>query len=225
MRSAWLAEPCVTVAAPAPPARRARTVHDPPTITAGRPGSPTSRSFSAPPTSPVFRRMHDAAPWWPGLPWPRGGCPGNPRAQARGQPNRRVPPHAMRGGQRFLRVQRPAFAILGCSGRGRADRLRRCRTSTTATGSSPSWDDPRCCYQPARHPMTLFPGTGGPVLQRRAAAEGIAVLVALPAGTVTRAWLRASSTRWCSRCWRAVPSQVGPHHGATPPLDPLAHRN
>lgn len=87
------------------------------------------------------------------------------------------------------------------------------------------YDDPRVLtISLHEHPMTLFPGTGVPLDIGGHGAEGMAVNVALPAGTGDAAWLRAFDAVVPPLLRAFHPQVLVSQHGCdTHRLDPLAH--
>ena len=87
------------------------------------------------------------------------------------------------------------------------------------------WDDPRVLtISVHEHPRTLFPQTGWPEETGGAAAEGYAVNLALPAGTVDEGWLRAVHAVVPDLLGAFRPQVLVTQHGAdTHVEDPLAH--
>ena len=74
------------------------------------------------------------------------------------------------------------------------------------------------------HPMTLFPGTGLPIDSGGKNAEGMAVNVALPAGTGDAGWLRAFDAVVPPLLRAFRPQILVSQHGCdSHALDPLAH--
>ncbi|NGO73573.1 acetoin utilization protein AcuC, partial [Streptomyces boncukensis] len=87
------------------------------------------------------------------------------------------------------------------------------------------WDDPRVLTVSLHeHPRTLFPGTGWPGEAGGEGAEGGAVNVALPPGTVDEGWLRALHAVLPELLDAFGPQVLVTQHGAdTHAEDPLAH--
>ncbi len=87
------------------------------------------------------------------------------------------------------------------------------------------WDDPRVLtISLHEHPMTLFPGTGVPDDNGGPGAEGMAVNVALPAGTGDAGWLRAFDAVVPPLLRAFRPQVLVTQHGCdSHRLDPLAH--
>jgi len=87
------------------------------------------------------------------------------------------------------------------------------------------YDDPRVLtISLHEHPMTLFPGTGLPRDDGGPGAEGMAVNVALPAGTGDAGWLRAFDAVVPPLLRAFRPQVLVSQHGCdTHRLDPLAH--
>jgi acetoin utilization protein AcuC len=87
------------------------------------------------------------------------------------------------------------------------------------------YDDPRVLtISVHEHPMTLFPGTGLPTDNGTGAAEGMAVNVALPAGTDDAGWLRAFDAVVPPLLRAFRPQVLVSQHGCdSHRLDPLAH--
>jgi acetoin utilization protein AcuC len=87
------------------------------------------------------------------------------------------------------------------------------------------YDDPRVLtISMHEHPMTLFPGTGLPGDNGGPGAEGLAVNVALPAGTGDAGWLRAFDAVVPPLLRSFRPQLLVTQHGCdSHRLDPLAH--
>src|SRR6516164_8910837 len=87
------------------------------------------------------------------------------------------------------------------------------------------YDDPRVLtISLHEHPMTLFPGTGVPDENGGPGAEGMAVNVALPAGTGDAGWLRAFDAVVPPLLRSFRPEVLVSQHGCdSHRLDPLAH--
>jgi acetoin utilization protein AcuC len=87
------------------------------------------------------------------------------------------------------------------------------------------YDDPRVLtISLHEHPMTLFPGTGLPRETGGPHAEGMAVNVALPAGTGDAGWLRAFDAVVPPLLREFRPEILVSQHGCdSHRLDPLAH--
>jgi acetoin utilization protein AcuC len=87
------------------------------------------------------------------------------------------------------------------------------------------YDDPRVLtISLHEHPMTLFPGTGLPSDTGGPNAGGLAVNVALPAGTGDAGWLRAFDAVVPPLLRQFRPDILVSQHGCdTHRLDPLAH--
>lgn len=87
------------------------------------------------------------------------------------------------------------------------------------------WDDPRVLtISLHEHPRTLFPQTGWPEEVGGEGAEGSAVNVALPAGTLDGGWLRAFHAVVPELLAAFCPQVLVTQHGAdTHVEDPLAH--
>ena len=87
------------------------------------------------------------------------------------------------------------------------------------------WDDPRVLTISLHEsPQFLFPGTGWPEDVGGSTAEGLAVNVALPAGTGDNAWLRALHAVVPQLLERFSPQVLVTQHGCdSHALDPLAH--
>jgi acetoin utilization protein AcuC len=87
------------------------------------------------------------------------------------------------------------------------------------------YDDPRVLtISLHEHPATLFPGTGLPAERGAGPARGMAVNVALPAGTGDAGWLRALDAVVPPLLRSFRPDVLVSQHGCdTHRLDPLAH--
>ena len=135
--------------------------------------------------------------------------------------------HAMRGmASGFCVYNDPAIAIRWLLGQG-AERIAYVDVDVHHGDGVEAafWDDPRVLtISLHEHPMTLFPGTGLPDDNGGPGAEGMAVNVALPAGTGDAGWLRAFDAVVPPLLRAFRPQVLVTQHGCdSHRLDPLAH--
>ena len=217
----------VTVAAP-PPARQDQLelVHDPRYIDAVRAAVPDPVFGLGTPDNPVFPGMHDASALVAGATLAAAA------AVHQGQAGHGVNVagglhHAMhRMASGFCVYNDPAIAIrwlldAGVPRIGYVDIDVHHGDGVEAA----FYDDPRVLtISLHEHPMTLFPGTGLPSDTGGPHADGLAVNVALPAGTGDTGWLRAFDAVVPPLLRQFSPDILVSQHGCdTHRLDPLAH--
>ena len=222
-----LAEPGVTVAAPAAASTaELELVHDPRYITAVRTGVADAAFGLGTPDNPVFSGMHEASALVAGATLAAAAAVWESRAQ-HGVSVAGGLHHAMRGmASGFCVYNDPAIAIRWLLGQG-AERVAYVDVDVHHGDGVEAafWDDPRVLtISLHEHPMTLFPGTGVPEDNGGPAAEGMAVNVALPAGTADAGWLRAFDAVVPPLLRAFRPQVLVTQHGCdSHRLDPLAH--
>ena len=222
-----LAEPGVTVAAPAAASTaELELVHDPRYITAVRTGVADAAFGLGTPDNPVFSGMHEASALVAGATLAAAAAVWESRAQ-HGVSVAGGLHHAMRGmASGFCVYNDPAIAIRWLLGQG-AERVAYVDVDVHHGDGVEAafWDDPRVLtISLHEHPMTLFPGTGVPGDIGGPGAEGMAVNVALPAGTGDAGWLRAFDAVVPPLLRAFRPQVLVTQHGCdSHRLDPLAH--
>ena len=222
-----LAEPGVTVAAPAAASTaELELVHDPRYITAVRTGVADVAFGLGTPDNPVFAGMHEASALVAGATLAAAASVWESRAQ-HGVSVAGGLHHAMRGmASGFCVYNDPAIAIRWLLGQG-AERIAYVDVDVHHGDGVEAafWDDPRVLtISLHEHPMTLFPGTGVPDDNGGPGAEGMAVNVALPAGTGDAGWLRAFEAVVPPLLRAFRPQVLVTQHGCdSHRLDPLAH--
>ena len=222
-----LAEPGVTVAVPAAASMaELALVHDPRYITAVRTGVADAAFGLGTPDNPVFTGMHEASALVAGATLAAAAAVWESRAQ-HGVSVAGGLHHAMRGmASGFCVYNDPAIAIRWLLGQG-AERVAYVDVDVHHGDGVEAafWDDPRVLtISLHEHPMTLFPGTGVPEDNGGPAAEGMAVNVALPAGTGDAGWLRAFDAVVPPLLRSFRPQVLVTQHGCdSHRLDPLAH--
>jgi acetoin utilization protein AcuC len=222
-----LAEPGVTVAAPAAASTaELELVHDPRYITAVRTGVADLAFGLGTPDNPVFTGMHEASALVAGATLAAAAAVWESRAQ-HGISVAGGLHHAMRGmASGFCVYNDPAIAIRWLLGQG-AERIAYVDVDVHHGDGVEAafWDDPRVLtISLHEHPMTLFPGTGVPDENGGPGAEGMAVNVALPAGTGDAGWLRAFDAVVPPLLRSFRPQVLVTQHGCdSHRLDPLAH--
>ena len=211
-----LSEPGVTVAAPVPASQaELELVHDPRYITAVKTGVADAAFGLGTPDNPVFTGMHEASALVAGATLAAAAAVWESRAQHAVSVAGGLH-HAMRAlASGFCVYNDPAIAIRWLLAQG-AERIAYVDVDVHHGDGVEAafYDDPRVLtISLHEHPMTLFPGTGLPDDDGGPGAEGMAVNVALPAGTGDAGWLRAFR-----------PQVLVSQHGCdTHRLDPLAH--
>ena len=222
-----LAEPGVTVAAPAAASTaELELVHDPRYITAVRTGVADAAFGLGTPDNPVFSGMHEASALVAGATLAAAAAVWESRAQ-HGVSVAGGLHHAMRGmASGFCVYNDPAIAIRWLLGQG-AERVAYVDVDVHHGDGVEAafWDDPRVLTISLHAPpRTLFPGTGVPEDTGGPAAEGMAVNVALPAGTGDAGWLRAFDAVVPPLLRAFRPQVLVTQHGCdSHRLDPLAH--
>jgi acetoin utilization protein AcuC len=222
-----LAEPGVTVAAPAAASQaELELVHDPRYITAVRTGVADFAFGLGTPDNPVFPGMHEASALVAGATRAAAAAVWESRAQ-HGVSVAGGLHHAMRGmASGFCVYNDPAIAIRWLLGQG-AERIAYVDVDVHHGDGVEAafWDDPRVLtISLHEHPMTLFPGTGLPGDSGGPSAEGMAVNMALPAGTGDAGWLRAFDAVVPPLLRAFRPQVLVTQHGCdSHRLDPLAH--
>jgi acetoin utilization protein AcuC len=222
-----LAGPGVTVAAPAAASTaELELVHDPRYITAVRTGVADAAFGLGTPDNPVFAGMHEASALVAGATLAAAAAVWESRAQ-HGISVAGGLHHAMRGmASGFCVYNDPAVAIRWLLGQG-AERIAYVDVDVHHGDGVEAafWDDPRVLtISLHEHPMTLFPGTGLPGDSGGPGAEGMAVNVALPAGTGDAGWLRAFDAVVPPLLRAFRPQVLVTQHGCdSHRLDPLAH--
>jgi acetoin utilization protein AcuC len=222
-----LAGPGVTVAAPADASEaELELVHDPRYITAVRTGVADLAFGLGTPDNPVFPGMHEASALVAGATLAAAAAVWESRAQ-HGVSVAGGLHHAMRGmASGFCVYNDPAIAIRWLLGQG-AERIAYVDVDVHHGDGVQAafWDDPRVLtISLHEHPMTLFPGTGVPGDIGGPGAEGMAVNVALPAGTGDAGWLRAFDAVVPPLLRAFRPQVLVTQHGCdSHRLDPLAH--
>jgi acetoin utilization protein AcuC len=222
-----LSEPGVTVAAPVPATQaQLELVHDPRYITAVRTGVADAAFGLGTPDNPVFTGMHEASALVAGATLAAAAAVWESRSQ-HGASVAGGLHHAMRGmASGFCVYNDPAIAIRWLLARG-AERIAYVDVDVHHGDGVQAafYDDPRVLtISLHEHPMTLFPGTGLPDEDGGPGAEGMAVNVALPAGTGDAGWLRAFDAVVPPLLRAFRPQVLVSQHGCdTHRLDPLAH--
>ena len=222
-----LAEPGVTVAAPAAASvADLELVHDADYVTAVRTGVADVAFGLGTPDNPVFSGMHEASALVAGATLAAAAAVSGSRAQHAVNVAGGLH-HAMRGmASGFCVYNDPAIAIRWLLGQG-AERIAYVDVDVHHGDGVEAafWDDPRVLtISLHEHPMTLFPGTGLPGDSGGPGAEGMAVNVALPAGTGDAGWLRAFDAVVPPLLRAFRPQVLVTQHGCdSHRLDPLAH--
>jgi acetoin utilization protein AcuC len=217
----------VTVAAPAPANdAELELIHDPGYISAVRAGGADLAFGLGTPDNPVFSGMHDASALVAGATLAAAAEVWESRAQhavsiAGGLH------HAMRGSASgFCVYNDPAIAIAWLLRQG-AERVAYVDVDVHHGDGVEAafYNDARVLtISLHEHPMTLFPGTGLPSDNGGRGAEGMAVNVALPAGTGDAGWLRAFDAVVPPLLRAFRPQILVSQHGCdSHRLDPLAH--
>jgi acetoin utilization protein AcuC len=219
--------PGVTVAAPEPATQaELEFVHDPRYIAAVRLGAADPAFGLGTADDPVFPGMHDASALV------AGATLAAARAVWTSQAEHAVSiagglHHAMRGmASGFCVYNDPAIAISWLLRQG-AQRIAYVDIDVHHGDGVQAafYDDPRVLtISLHEHPMTLFPGTGLPAETGGPDAEGMAVNVALRAGTGDAGWLRAFDAIVPPLLHAFRPEILVSQHGCdSHRLDPLAH--
>lgn len=219
--------PGVTVAAPAPATQsQLELVHDPAYISAVRAGAADLAFGLGTPDDPVFSGMHEASALVVGATLAAA------EAMWAGQTDHAISVsgglhHAMRrSASGFCIYNDPAIAIKWLLGQG-VEKIAYVDVDVHHGDGVEAafYDDPRVLtISIHEHPMTLFPGTGLPSDNGTGAAEGMAVNVALPAGTDDAGWLRSFDAVVPPLLRAFRPQVLVSQHGCdSHRLDPLAH--
>jgi acetoin utilization protein AcuC len=219
--------PGVTVAAPEPATlAELEFVHDPRYIAAVQRGAADPAFGLGTPDDPVFPGMHDASALV------AGATLAAARAVWTSEAEHAVSiagglHHAMRGmASGFCVYNDPAIAISWLLRQG-AQRIAYVDIDVHHGDGVQAafYDDPRVLtISLHEHPMTLFPGTGLPSETGGPGAEGMAVNVALRAGTGDAGWLRAFDAIVPPLLSAFRPEILVSQHGCdSHRLDPLAH--
>ena len=222
-----LSEPGVTVAAPVPASQaELELVHDPRYITAVKTGVADAAFGLGTPDNPVFTGMHEASALVAGATLAAAAAVWESRAQHAVSVAGGLH-HAMRAmASGFCVYNDPAIAIRWLLAQG-AERIAYIDVDVHHGDGVEAafYDDPRVLtISLHEHPMTLFPGTGLPDDDGGPGAEGMAVNVALPAGTGDAGWLRAFDAVVPPLLRAFRPQVLVSQHGCdTHRLDPLAH--
>jgi acetoin utilization protein AcuC len=217
----------VSVAAPEPAtSAELEFVHDPQYIAAVRLGAADLAFGLGTPDNPVFPGMHDASALV------AGATLAAARAVWTSQADHAVNiagglHHAMRrAASGFCVYNDPAIAISWLLRQG-AERIAYVDIDVHHGDGVQAafYDDPRVLtISLHEHPMTLFPGTGLPTESGGPDAAGMAVNVALPAGTGDAGWLRAFDAVVPPLLRAFRPQVLVSQHGCDSHfLDPLAH--
>lgn len=222
-----LAEPGVFVKAPAAASNaQLELIHDPHYITAVRTGAADLAYGLGTPDNPVFTGMHEASALVAGATLAAAEAVWESQTQHAVSVAGGLH-HAMRAmASGFCVYNDPALAIRSLLERG-AEKIAYVDVDVHhGDGVQVAfYDDPRVLtISLHEHPMTLFPGTGLPVDNGGPGAEGMAVNVALPAGTGDAGWLRAFDAVVPPLLRAFRPQILVTQHGCdSHRLDPLAH--
>jgi acetoin utilization protein AcuC len=222
-----LEQPGVNVVAPtAASVAELELVHDPHYITAVRTGAADAAFGLGTPDNPVFTGMHDASALVAGATLAAAAAVWESRAQHAVSVAGGLH-HAMRSmASGFCVYNDPAIAIRWLLGQG-ADRIAYVDVDVHHGDGVEAafYHDPRVLtISLHEHPMTLFPGTGLPDDNGGPGAQGMAVNVALPAGTGDAGWLRAFDAVVPPLLRAFRPQILVSQHGCdSHRLDPLAH--
>jgi acetoin utilization protein AcuC len=219
--------PGVSVAGPEPATgAELEFVHDPLYIAAVQRGAADPAFGLGTPDDPVFPGMHEASALV------AGATLAAARAVWTSQADHAVSiagglHHAMRGmASGFCVYNDPAIAISWLLRQG-AERIAYVDIDVHHGDGVQAafYDDPRVLtISLHEHPMTLFPGTGLAAESGGPGAEGMAVNVALPAGTGDAGWLRAFDAVVPPLLRAFRPEVLVSQHGCdSHRLDPLAH--
>jgi acetoin utilization protein AcuC len=217
----------VSVVAPEPAAQdQLELIHDPGYIEAVRAARPNLAFGLGTPDNPVFPGMHDASALV------AGATLAAARAVFEGRTQHGINVagglhHAMRGSASgFCVYNDPAIAITWLLSQG-VEKIAYVDVDVHHGDGVEAafYADPRVLtISLHEHPMTLFPGTGLPGDIGAPGAEGLAVNVALPAGTGDAGWLRAFDAVVPPLLRSFQPQVLVTQHGCdSHRLDPLAH--
>ena len=222
-----LDEPGVVVVAPAPASNnQLELIHDRHYITAVRTGAADAAFGLGTPDNPVFSGMHEASALVAGATLAAAEAVWESRAQHAVNVAGGLH-HAMRGmASGFCVYNDPALAIRWMLEQG-AEKIAYVDVDVHHGDGVEAafYSDSRVLtISLHEHPMTLFPGTGLPVDSGGPGAEGMAVNVALPAGTGDNGWLRAFDAVVPPLLRSFRPQVLVSQHGCdSHRLDPLAH--
>ena len=222
-----LSAPGVAVTVPGPAGDAdLELVHDPAYIAAVRLGVPDAAHGLGTPDNPVFQGMHDASALVAGATLAAAAAV----LQGRSPHAINVAGglhHAMRhAASGFCVYNDPAIAIAWLLRQG-VEKIAYVDVDVHHGDGVEAafYDDARVLtISVHEHPMTLFPGTGLPADSGGQNAEGLAVNVALPAGTGDAGWLRAFDAVVPPLLRAFRPQILITQHGCdSHRLDPLAH--
>jgi acetoin utilization protein AcuC len=217
----------VTMAVPEPASQQQlELVHDPAYLDAVRLGAPNPLFGLGTPDNPVFPGMHEASALVAGATLAAAAAVWTGQAD-HGANVAGGLHHAMRrAASGFCVYNDPAIAISWLLAQG-AQRIAYVDIDVHHGDGVQAafYDDPRVLtISLHEHPMTLFPGTGLPRETGGPHAEGMAVNVALPAGTGDPGWLRAFDAVVPPLLREFRPEILVSQHGCdSHRLDPLAH--
>jgi acetoin utilization protein AcuC len=219
--------PGLSTAVPKPAStQQLELVHDPAYLAAVRVGAANPAFGLGTPDNPVFPGMHDASALVAGATLAAAGAVWAGQAD-HGANVAGGLHHAMRrSASGFCVYNDPAIAISWLLAQG-AQRIAYVDIDVHHGDGVQAafYDDPRVLtISLHEHPMTLFPGTGLPRETGGPHAEGMAVNVALPAGTGDSGWLRAFEAVVPPLLRAFRPQILVSQHGCdSHRLDPLAH--
>lgn len=222
-----LDEAGVSVAAPEPASdAQLELVHDPGYIAAVRRAAADPAFGLGTPDNPVFAGMHDASALVAGATIAAAQAVWTSQAE-HGVNIAGGLHHAMRrAASGFCVYNDPAIAISWLLGQG-AERIAYVDIDVHHGDGVQAafYDDPRVLtISLHEHPRTLFPGTGLPGEAGGPHADGMAVNVALPAGTGDAGWLRAFDAVVPALLRAFRPQVLVSQHGCdSHRLDPLGH--
>jgi acetoin utilization protein AcuC len=222
-----LGETGVTVAAPAAATTaELELVHDPRYIAAVQAGVRDAAFGLGTLDNPVFAGMHEASALVAGATLAAAAAVFGSQAEHAVNVAGGLH-HAMRGmASGFCVYNDPAIAIRWLLEQG-AERIGYVDVDVHHGDGVEAafYNDPRVLtISLHEHPMTLFPGTGLPGVNGGHGAEGMAVNVALPAGTGDSGWLRAFDAVVPPLLRAFRPQVLVTQHGCdSHRLDPLAH--
>jgi len=217
----------VSTAVPEPASQQQlELVHDPAYLDAVRLGTANPAFGLGTPDNPVFPGMHDASALVAGATLAAAAAVWTGQAD-HGANVAGGLHHAMRrAASGFCVYNDPAIAISWLLAQG-AQRIAYVDIDVHHGDGVQAafYDDPRVLtISLHEHPMTLFPGTGLPRETGGPHAEGMAVNVALPAGTGDSGWLRAFDAVVPPLLRGFRPEILVSQHGCdSHRLDPLAH--
>ena len=217
----------VSTAVPEPASQQQlELVHDPTYLDAVRLGAANPAFGLGTPDNPVFPGMHDASALVAGATLAAAAAVWTGQAD-HGANVAGGLHHAMRrAASGFCVYNDPAIAISWLLAQG-AQRIAYVDIDVHHGDGVQAafYDDPRVLtISLHEHPMTLFPGTGLPRETGGPHAEGMAVNVALPAGTGDSGWLRAFDAVVPPLLRGFRPEILVSQHGCdSHRLDPLAH--